>query len=671
MCVLKRVLLCIIVALSVNFWCTGESYDFVNQEISEILFSISNYRGFPITADDSVSGKADFRFAGGDFDEAFEAFLRSSRLYVEKNEKEWVVSRMRFLRNASGEFAVDACDVSPALLLEKAGINLGIFIAHDGLPGIKISVHTGFCLSNEIVERIISLCPGFEIEKISDNKLKIVRSERRSLNSQNEIYSEKCDFTKCESGKWSCDIQNAILMRSVEKLCALTGKQFVFISGGEGKIARSKVFEKDINELVSLICLQAGCEVVETDDIFYIAPMKDSRNRLSSAARKWNEKKLKFAKAENIVSALEKRFPAMETFSALGNSNMILFRCDENELNAANDFIDALDTAENVHIVNLKFLKTKDFLDHIPPFIEKNWITDLGNGNSFYFTGSEENFLRLEAALPEFDRPVATITYDLLIMQYQQSDGSDWTPSFKAERIHLGDRTGLDASLGSVLDLSLDVVGAFGLTFAANLQAAITEAKAKVFADTTLHGLSGSTINFQNVNTYRYRDNNLDPKTGKPIYSGVTKEISSGLKLEVTGFVSGDGMITSKITASVSRQGEDTSSITGNPPPTSEKVVTTEVRCRSGEPVILSGLSQEEESFTGSRTPLISKIPLLGWLFKSRTKVKEKTELVIYLVPNADIWGEKSENENFVENLDVKAEKQRLYEKYIRQNQEA
>lgn len=662
----KQMLLCFFAAFSVYFRCIGESYDFVNQEISEILFSISNYRGFPITADDSVSGKADFRFAGGNFDEAFESFLRSSRLYVEKNEKEWVVSRMRFLRNASGEFAVDACDVSPSLLLEKAGINLGIFIAHDGLPEIKISVHTGFCLSHEIIERIISLCPGFEIENVSDNKMKIVRSEKRNINSQNEIYFEKCDFTKCENGKWSCDIQNAVLMRAVEKLCTLTGNQFVFISGGEGKISRSKVFEKDINELISLICLQSGCEVVESDGIFYIAPMKDSRNRLSSAARKWNEKKLKFSKPEIIVSALEKRFPAMETFSA-GNANLILFRCDENELNAAGDFIDALDTAENVHIVNLKFLKTKDFLEHLPPFIERSWITDLGNGNSFYFTGSEENFLRLESALPEIDRPVSTITYDLLIMQYQQSDGSDWTPSFKADRIHLGDRTALNASIGSVLDLSLDVVGAFGMTFAANLQTAITEARAKVFADTTLHGVSGSTINFQNVNTYRYRDNNLDPKTGKPIYSGVTKEISSGLKLEVTGFVSGDGMITSKITASVSRQGEDTSSITGNPPPTSEKIVTTEVRCRSGEPVVLSGLSQEEESFTGSRTPLISKIPLLGWFFKSRTKVKEKTELVIYLVPKAEIWGEKSGNEVFVENLNIKNEKQRLYEKYVKQ----
>ena len=196
-----------------------------------------------------------------------------------------------------------------------------------------------------------------------------------------------------------------------------------------------------------------------------------------------------------------------------------------------------------------------------------------------------------------------------------------------------------------MMDLSLDVVGVFGLHFAAELQAQINESRAQVFADTTLNGVSGSTISFQNTNTYRYRDNNLDPETGKPVYSGVTKEIASGLKLEVTGTVTGDGMITSKITASMSRQGKDLSSSTGNPPPTSEKVITTEVRARSGEAVVLSGLIQNEENESQSRVPFLSKIPLLGLLFKAKAKSSEKTELVIYLVPSAETKVKKTEKE--------------------------
>ena len=101
-------------------------------------------------------------------------------------------------------------------------------------------------------------------------------------------------------------------------------------------------------------------------------------------------------------------------------------------------------------------------------------------------------------------------------------------------------------------------------------------------------------------------------------------------------------MITSSVTASLSRQGTDTSSSTGNPPPTSEKIVTTEVRGKSGEPVVLSGLVQNQESKEEKRTPFISKIPLIGRLFKSSAKISEKSQMVIYLVPHLEGYEKKS-----------------------------
>ena len=55
---------------------------------------------------------------------------------------------------------------------------------------------------------------------------------------------------------------------------------------------------------------------------------------------------------------------------------------------------------------------------------------------------------------------------------------------------------------------------------------------------------------------------------------------------------------------------------------------------KSGEPIVLSGLIQNEETWSEKRTPWISKIPLLGWLFKSNNRTTEKTEMVIYLVPH-------------------------------------
>ncbi|MBO4320030.1 MAG: hypothetical protein J5857_06120, partial [Treponema sp.] len=104
----------------------------------------------------------------------------------------------------------------------------------------------------------------------------------------------------------------------------------------------------------------------------------------------------------------------------------------------------------------------------------------------------------------------------------------------------------------------------------------------------------------------------------------------------------------------------DTSSTTGNPPPTSEKVITTEVLCKSGEPIVLSGLVQNESSFIEQRTPGLGKIPVLGWAFKGRKETEEKTEMVIYLVPH---W-EKNDDETINPETDEEFFS-RINEKYL------
>lgn len=53
-------------------------------------------------------------------------------------------------------------------------------------------------------------------------------------------------------------------------------------------------------------------------------------------------------------------------------------------------------------------------------------------------------------------------------------------------------------------------------------------------------------------------------------------------------------------------------------------------------PIVLSGLVQTAESQQQKRSPLISKIPLLGNLFKNKNKTRENMQMVIYLVPHLE-----------------------------------
>jgi len=625
---LSGILLALLMAC--GFVC-GESFEFVNRDIGEILYAVSMFRNFPVYCDDTVEGKADFRCAGDNFDEDFNSFLTQNRLYVEKTDSSWIVSRMRIqnrVENNRTVYSLDACDVSPSVLFEKVSIALGITITGEALPNVKVSIHTGFCEKENLINSLVRLCPGSEVE-MADGSIHI---RRKNSGEQNAAASGRAVFVAGSDDEIDCDVQNAQLWYAAEKLFDAGNKKFSVVSGGEGKISRAKFSGLGFDETLEIICAQAGCEFAKDGEVYLIYGSKKAREKIQDSSKKWQKLELKNISSGQFAALFSRRFGDVQ-FVNVNDRPYFVYAADSREDKEIREFAEICDVSVDARLVQLKYIRTKDLLADLPPFVEKSCITDSGKGDSFYYTGSEEGYQRLVEGLKEFDKSSSSITYDLLIMQYQKSENDEWASGFSGDKVALGDRNGIAAQLGSVLNLNLDVVSAFGLKFAAELQAAISETKAHVFADTTLNGVSGSTISFANTNTYRYRDNNLDPDTGKPVYSGVTREIISGLKLEVTGIVTGDGMITSNITASVSRQGADTSSKTGNPPPSSEKLITTQVRSRSGEPVILSGLVQTEESQTETKTPWLSGIPLIGRLFESDVTTKEQTELVIYLVP--------------------------------------
>jgi len=51
------------------------------------------------------------------------------------------------------------------------------------------------------------------------------------------------------------------------------------------------------------------------------------------------------------------------------------------------------------------------------------------------------------------------------------------------------------------------------------------------------------------------------------------------------------------------------------------------VRIKNGEVILLGGLEKKKNSNSGSGVPLLSKIPILKWIFSSRTKDKENSKL--------------------------------------------
>lgn len=63
------------------------------------------------------------------------------------------------------------------------------------------------------------------------------------------------------------------------------------------------------------------------------------------------------------------------------------------------------------------------------------------------------------------------------------------------------------------------------------------------------------------------------------------------------------------------------------------KKIETQVLLDNGETVVIGGIYELDRNRTDTKVPFFGDIPLLGWLFKNREIVDNKTELLIFLTP--------------------------------------
>ena len=64
-----------------------------------------------------------------------------------------------------------------------------------------------------------------------------------------------------------------------------------------------------------------------------------------------------------------------------------------------------------------------------------------------------------------------------------------------------------------------------------------------------------------------------------------------------------------------------------------KKEILTQVLADNGETIVIGGIYQEESNQGETKVPILGDIPVLGNLFKKRTKRENRTELLIFLTP--------------------------------------
>lgn len=148
-------------------------------------------------------------------------------------------------------------------------------------------------------------------------------------------------------------------------------------------------------------------------------------------------------------------------------------------------------------------------------------------------------------------------------------------------------------------------------------------------------------INVGEEINYRYQTGsttNLSSDSGNTIISYGTDATFVGVTLDITPQVTDDGYIVLKINPVVSEVSKEHLDATTNIPYLAPDVkirqLSSIVRVKDGDKVLVGGLISKRDDITDTSVPGLSSIPFLGAAFKSSAKVKTKSEMIIVLIPH-------------------------------------
>jgi type IV pilus assembly protein PilQ len=111
-----------------------------------------------------------------------------------------------------------------------------------------------------------------------------------------------------------------------------------------------------------------------------------------------------------------------------------------------------------------------------------------------------------------------------------------------------------------------------------------------------------------------------------------TAFIEARLELRVNPHVTQEGSIQMRIQATNNQPNPQLTGSNGQPS-ISRREARTEVLVRDGETTVIGGIYTRRNSEAWNEVPVLSKIPVLGWLFKKKAITDDRTELLVFITP--------------------------------------
>ena len=491
----------------------------------------------------------------------------------------------------------------------------------------------------------------------------------------------------------SFDFNNDTLSSATKEITKLSNKNIIFSPDLNGKIISGFVQNSPFNSAIEKLAFANDMKVSITPDNFYVLEKKtppiNTNNQVGNQTNSPNfnltnqpNKNTNVVVRNGLITVDGLNIPINDLVNSVSkelNTNYFLF----NELKGTatlkindatyEDFLKLLfngtdftfkkegeiylfgdrnlEGLRQSKLITLKNRTIEKVIEFIPADLKKGVdIKIFEDLNGLIVSGSQPRINELEAFIRQIDLVVPLVHIEIIIADVRKSNtistgitaGLGTKPAAQTNgsllpQVDLSlNSTTINNLLSGLSGIGIINLGSVTPNFYLTIKALEEQGALKVRSTPQIATLNGHEAKLTVGKTEYYLEvqnnlvNNLTANTNV-LQSQQYKAVNADLAITIDPQVSGDEQITMTINVKQSTFTERIS--TTAPPGTINRDFQSLIRVKNGEMIMLGGLEENTNSSSGRGLPLISRIPVLKWIFGNRTKSKSENKLTIFIKP--------------------------------------
>lgn len=414
----------------------------------------------------------------------------------------------------------------------------------------------------------------------------------------------------------SLDFQQADITNILRLIAEVSGFNIVVGEGVKAKVTM-KLVSVPWDQALDMLLKMNGLGMIRQGTIVWVDTLANIAKQQDEEARAKEAK----VKAEELVDRVFyiRNIPAQELMTSLRQylsprgvmtvsqgSNALIVRETETKLAVLKQLVDGLDLQVPQVQIEARIVQADTVYARGLGIQWGVQNADFGANKFNFFGNSTGAFAPVGGTSAAGTAATGSITRDFIVNLPAQVGGLPAVPAigYQFGKLAPGFALDLRLSAGELLGLT-KVIASPKVTTLDKREAKISQGESIPFQTTSLQGTQTTFV-----------DANLELNVTPQITSRDPKEIGKQIMLKVRATRNSVGARSNPAGPSIDR-----------------REATTQVVVRDGETMVIGGVFVDTQNNNVQGVPYLSRIPVLGWLFKNKSESVSKQELLIFLTP--------------------------------------